>query len=499
VKATGCEPLEGFHPLERDALGSFVWTVGRFALRVAAPSRYLLFEACYEGQASRLHGGAEPAPLRLGWQTVGLDLGRPRDGRVELAVDPLSCVPEDPRALGLRIRRAEATNDAARFRRLVARDRNFAENEREFRSGAVALGTVPPHLRVTVERACNVVPRCVYCEWDWAKSLERGSPLDVARDGIASLGLYGELAVSAVDCSYGEPFLNRSLGDFLEDLERRDVRLEMTCNGQVLGENERRAVLGKDVVLHVSIEAATRESYARLRNDAFDLLVENVRALCREKKQHGGRPRVVLAFILMRSTAGELRAFFDLARDVGADGVKLRTLFAEGSGIEESVARGGAEFRYADEGVSPEAARELAEEASRLAAERGLLLHVDMDEFGRVEREDRELPLCSEPWRTAYVLNRGVMPCCFGKRPVADLRGARRGDTSVEDAIRAAIDGEEMREIRAALARRELPRYCRESLSCPIVKRRLAEERGDSPRRGRQTVCDPRTMTDVPT
>lgn len=486
MSAERCDLDSGFHEPEADLLGPFSWTHGRFALRVASPARYLLLEARYGGAAGTLAaaGAPAPAPLRRGWQVAGLDLGAARSGTVALEVSPVVPVDGDPRELGLAIRRASATNDAERFERLLAREENARENEAEFRAGAVLLRSAPPHLRVTVERACNVVPRCVYCEWDWAKRLEKGSRLDVASAGLESLGRFGRLARQVVDCSYGEPFLEKRLGAFLADLERRDTRLEMTCNGQILGPAERRLVLGKDVVLYVSLDAATREAYARLRNDRFDLLVENVTALCRERREHGGKPRVVVSFIVMRSSVREFGAFLDLVRGIGADAVKLRSLFAEGFLLPPATERGGAPFRYRDEALGPGEERAFAAEAERLAAEKGVGLHVDTDEFGKEERRDPSLPLCREPWETAYVLNRGIMPCCFGKRPVATLEGV--APEGAEAAIEAALNGAELREIRSALARRDLPRYCRESPSCPIVKRRLEEERAAGREKGEE-------------
>jgi MoaA/NifB/PqqE/SkfB family radical SAM enzyme len=244
----------------------------------------------------------------------------------------------------------------------------------------------------------------------------------------------------------------------------------------VLDREKRLLVLGRDVVLYVSLDAATREAYARLRNDKFDLLVENVSELCREKKAHGDRPRVVVSFIVMRSSVGQFAAFLDLVSEIGADAVKLRSLFEEGFELPAAAAeRWGATFRYREEGLSPRESRDFAVEAVRLAAEKGVTLHVDRDEFGKVERQDARAPLCREPWETVYVMNRGIMPCCFGKRPIATLSGVAA--SGAEAAIEAAFNGPEYREMRAALARRELPRYCRESPSCPIVKREIERER----------------------
>ncbi len=70
------------------------------------------------------------------------------------------------------------------------------------------------------------------------------------------------------------------------------------------------------------------------------------------------------------------------------------------------------------------------------------------------------LPLCAEPWKSLYVLRRGVYPCCYGGAPLAPM-----------DAAAAAWNGAPMQEIRRELAAGRFARYCLESSACPIVRK----------------------------
>ena len=81
-------------------------------------------------------------------------------------------------------------------------------------------------------------------------------------------------------------------------------------------------MLGKNLMLYVSIDSATAAGYARYRNDRFDDVIANLTALCREKKAHDDLPRVFASFIAMRSNVHELPAFFALMREVGVDEIK---------------------------------------------------------------------------------------------------------------------------------------------------------------------------------
>ena len=69
-------------------------------------------------------------------------------------------------------------------------------------------------------------------------------------------------------------------------------------------------------------------------------------------------------------------------------------------------------------------------------------------------------PPCTEPWKSLYVLRRGVFPCCYGGSPVAPM-----------DQYREAWNGPEIREIRAELVKGRFPDYCLRSPSCPIVQK----------------------------
>jgi hypothetical protein len=77
--------------------------------------------------------------------------------------------------------------------------------------------------------------------------------------------------------------------------------------------------------------------------------------------------------------------------------------------------------------------------------------------------------LCREPWENYYILRRGVMPCCYGSKPIAPM-----------SEWRSAWNSPAIQEIRSYLARGELSPYCLDSLSCPIVQRQRSERHGEA-------------------
>ncbi len=70
------------------------------------------------------------------------------------------------------------------------------------------------------------------------------------------------------------------------------------------------------------------------------------------------------------------------------------------------------------------------------------------------------LPVCQEPWKSLYILRRGVFPCCYGGEPIAPMNGYRE-----------AWNSPRMRAIRSGLAAGRFHEYCLKSSSCPIVRK----------------------------
>ncbi len=63
--------------------------------------------------------------------------------------------------------------------------------------------------------------------------------------------------MSLVNCSIGEPFMMRGFDDMLAAIGDRGKPLEMSTNGQILTDRNIERLLGRNVELYVSLDAAT--------------------------------------------------------------------------------------------------------------------------------------------------------------------------------------------------------------------------------------------------
>jgi len=292
-------------------------------------------------------------------------------------------------------------------------------------------------------------------------------------------------------------------------LFRSGKTLQMTTNGQILTDRNIQRLLGLPIDLYVSLDAATPETYAKLRNNTFDRLVANLRRLIAAKGGRGRLPYVHLVFMPMRCNVHELEPFVRLAAELDADRLVLRPLNFSDSVLDWT--RNGYHFEYQKELLTFEELVRASGRAFRLCRDLGIELADQMD-FGGSMRDlfqddfdaaggsppaaatgpptasappepvpestvvvaaveparaaalpslgHERTPACLEPWKSLYILRRGVLPCCYGAEPLAPM----------ED-YRSAWNSPTMQAIRMALLMGKFHDYCLRSSTCPIVRK----------------------------
>jgi hypothetical protein len=337
------------------------------------------------------------------------------------------------------------------------------------------------------------------------------------RQTLADYGPFFQETGKLVNCSIGEPFMMKSLDGILDAFGEQGKTVEMSTNGQILTDRNIEKLLGRDIHLYVSLDAATPETYERLRNTRFLRILDNLRRLVAAKRGRGGLPFLYLVFMPMRVNAHELGAFVRLSAEIGADQLILRPL-DPGEGIGLRWDRGGYRFDYQRENLSFQELMRLSGKAHELCRHLGVPLSSQLDFGGQTEQRFRELfdqgvreareeiggdggegdeegeeadgtddvggdevgeevpphsslgkkeslgkekwPICTEPWRSLYVLRRGTLPCCYGGRPIAGPEG-----------FQGAWNGPLLQAIRRDLAAGRFHSYCVRTRSCPIVQK----------------------------
>jgi hypothetical protein len=515
----------GFHETEHGEGLPFRWMTAEGALSFAPAGSERFLELWARSNFHDLSqvltvetagAAAVEHALAYGWNAVSVPVPAGAAGatlRVN-RIYPREYYPADTRELAVQVRGERLHDDAARHGHMTRQHANTVLNRRELLAGRTALSSQPPKLGIDMAGTCNVKPPCVYCAWDFNKELEGdNAALPFTTGTLDSYGPFFEDAQELVNCSIGEPFMIKNVDELLDAFGSRGKVLELTTNGQILTDANIARLLGRNVHLYISLDAATAETYAKLRNPTFERLLDNVRRLVEAKGGRGRLPLVYLVFMPMRANAHEVDAFVRLAGELGADRLVLRPLNGS-EAVDLTWDRSGYHFDYQKELLPfPELVR-ISGRVAELCRQRGLELSDQMDfggalsgpfaeafEEGRREAaraaapvnieapvtpvpeppspgppaadrppavaplpslgEDR-LPACTEPWTSLYVLRRGTMPCCYGGRAIAPM----------ED-FQQAWNGTLMQAIRGDLLRGRFHRYCLDSTDCPIVRKAL--------------------------
>lgn len=469
----GTSLLDGFYEPEKDLLGKFAWAKRTFRLGPPRRSAFLSIKLCYYGQNGRLclkQRGQIVDQIRLypGWQRYPLNLAGIDADELDFELNGITPVEGDHRELGVMIRRIEPFDDYSTYQLLNEVLANKQLNHQEFLLGKTVLQSYPPELRIDIESRCNIKPICVYCEWHWAKAAEEQTAFQFTYDTLAKMGSFYQLADGVTDCSCGEPLLNRDFGRLVEKFDEAGKFFEATSNGQLLDRRNRQKILGRNMVLYISVDSATPDGYARYRNHGFGRVIRNLRNLCREKAAHQNLPIVLVSFIAMKSNCREFDDFLGQMSEIGVNGVKLRSLYSLEDLDDQVFVRNGYRFDYRAEMLALPELEAFTSQARRAARQKGVHFIAELD-LGKGDSAAGS-PICSEPWKTIYVLRRGLMPCCFAKKPLTQWSPGP--GQNLQESLEQAFNSPEYQQLRANLAQGKLPEFCLECKSCPITKRK---------------------------
>jgi len=384
----------GWHGEERDELLSFRWMEGESMLAIPAGKiaafKYMRLPVFSEYADNSQILSIDLAGRRLAewplihkWNTYSLDLvaaaaGLSGSSQVELRLGlnkliPPKYHPDDPRHLGARIAAPEFHNDDEVHAGFLFFHRNALRNHEEMVAGKTVLESFPLNLGIDLYGKCNISPPCVYCLWDRMKVLE-GEYTDaiVDRAALDGYGPFFKSARTLVNCSFGEPLLHPGLEEILGHVARHGKVLELSTNGQAFTDRTIRALAGKPVYLYISLDAATAETYAKVRNDRWAPIIPNLIKLNEARQKAGNHlPKLFMVFMPMKVNRGDLEAYFRLCRDIEADFLVLRPLLHLWKPRIEAD-RGGYHFDYANEMLGREEAEAIIVRSAELSKTYGI-------------------------------------------------------------------------------------------------------------------------------
>jgi pyruvate-formate lyase-activating enzyme len=235
---------------------------------------------------------------------------------------------------------------------------------------ALALPTV---LEIESSTLCNIHPPCVMCypkifdTRHYKGEMEAG----VFQKLIARLREFRTISLHGV----GEPLLGKSLFAILDSIDTDRTFVQFNSNGLLLTEEVSRKLIQKKLkLIDFSIDAATAETYRKIRRSDFSRVVGNIRRLAELKNELGFRhPVIKMNMTLMNENLPEVVAFIELAKSLHAEIVHLTLLNPY---PEYRVENGDFVFNYREQRIDTGSAffRETVERAGQRANDLGIEL-----------------------------------------------------------------------------------------------------------------------------
>lgn len=285
---------------------------------------------------------------------------------------PMKYHEEDPRELGAKISQIKFHDDDEIHKEFQFFHRNIMLNYEERKRGEMELKSYPINLGIDLLAKCNMKPPCVYCLWDWMKEEEEGYIETVVDEKtFEEYGPFFRSARLLINCSIGEPLMHPRFEQIMEYCTKHNKIMEISTNGQAFTNRTIKALVGNPIYLYISLDAATKETYAKIRNDRWESIIPNLVLLNEERKKKGNLPKIHMVFMPMKVNKNDLEDYFRLCQKIEADALILRPLLVLNKPKIEHE-RGGYLFNYKNELLSREELEEIFKECQAYSKKYGV-------------------------------------------------------------------------------------------------------------------------------
>ena len=245
----------------------------------------------------------------------------------------------------------------------------------------------------------------------------------------------------------GDPLLSPYAVEAVRHARSQGLDVGFITNAQSLDEKTARALLADCEWLRVSLDAATPEVFREIHGMGerqFRKVLDNVRLLCRLKKETGSSCTVGIGFLTSAKTARDIYGFAVLGRELGVDYAQYRPLLRR---------LGEPAVDYGDETVLAEMRR-----AAALSTESYTVVSSE-HKYALIQKGDlkRNYDKCYGQEFAAVVAADGRMYVCCHMRGMAKYA---LGDLSKET-LAEIWNGEKRRRAAAGVDFKDCPPLCR--------------------------------------
>ncbi len=309
--------------------------------------------------------------------------------------------------IGRRVSKVRSQAALVRFlfqtRYAAKRLTNLAMNESEFRSGKIALKSLPSFLFLDVACVCTL--KCPLCYL--GQGLEGRSRGKMSMDTFCrAIDEFRDHGIVAHLYIRGEPLMNKQLPEMIEYANRAHLMTVISTHLNLLDKGMAEALIDSGLKkLVVSLDGATEETYSTYRvGGNWDDVLRNIEVLNEMKRRKKARfPKIVLQFLVFKFNLHEVGPIKRLADSLGVE-LSLQQGCLGGPLYEPYTGEHSPEL--IDRWIVPPDV--LQDALSSTGSRPGVLFDY--------HRKDETLcdERCFFLWKTAYINWDGnVSPCCF--------------------------------------------------------------------------------------
>ncbi len=176
----------------------------------------------------------------------------------------------------------------------------------------------PIYAEISPSGICN--HRCTYCALDFMEYQSRFLDKEVLKDRLSEMSSLG--LKSIMYAGEGEPLLHKDIGEIINHTKKVGVDVAITTNGVLLKEGLVESTLENITWIKVSINGATKETYAKIHRtnqDNFDKVMENISYAVKVRENKGYKCTLGVQLILLPENWHEAELLTQQAKEIGMD------------------------------------------------------------------------------------------------------------------------------------------------------------------------------------
>jgi MoaA/NifB/PqqE/SkfB family radical SAM enzyme len=359
-------------------------------------------------------------------------------------------------------------------KKLTAKE-NAELNKKEKNAGKIILDSTALNLEIATTTVCNIIPPCVMCakhvdpNLGYLRKDSRHIPEEIYQKLSRFIPRSKKISLHGI----GEPLTCPYLFEPVQSIDPNEVMVQFCSNGILLNDINIQAVLDHNIsLIDFSLDAATPETYQKIRHNDFNKVIQNIRNLIEERDRRGQTiPAIQINMCLMRENVGDVPEFVRLAKSLGASA----HIFHMNYGYSYKYDWFDYENQHCE--LDPINHDRNIEEGFRLAKE----LHVNLMMSGKrslVNMEDKSDYVyynsnkstsnsfyCSRPWDSLLITTDGyVYNCCYQNEPIGSLE---------QSSIDEIWNGPMLQSIRASTSQHKPHENCVNHAGsiCPFLQR----------------------------